>query len=131
MADSGSTFLIVERAHRGAVEAQFSDELYFARALHRMSGSVDVLLRGPATGYAIDTGPVPAPPSAHGTALPLADPRHSLRALLADGAPVWVEEAGLALFGASASTRLMPDVRLVARDDDGPDWSKYDRVWFF
>ncbi|GGS57837.1 MULTISPECIES: hypothetical protein [Streptomyces] len=131
MADSRSTLLIVERAHRGAVETQFSDELYFVRALHRMGGSVDVLLRGPATGYAIDTGPVPAPPGAHGTDLPLADPRRSLRALLADGVPVWAEEAGLALFGASAATRLIPDVRLVVRDDDGPDWSAYDRVWFF
>ncbi|MEU7647509.1 hypothetical protein [Streptomyces huasconensis] len=131
MTTASTTLLVVERAHRGAVETQFSDELYFAHALHRQSGGLDVLLRGPAAGYALDTDPLPAPTGSRGTALPLADPRRSLRTLLAEGAGVWVERADLAAFGAGAPARLVPGVRLATQEDEAPDWSAYDRIWFF
>ncbi|MGW4368848.1 hypothetical protein ACWEKT_24700 [Nocardia takedensis] len=125
---SATTLLILERGHRGWLETQFSDELYFAAALYRQGGGLDIHLRGTAAGYAIDTGVVAT--SGIAPSVRPADPRRSLRALLAAGARVWVDATDLRMFGDSAARRLIPGVRPVA-DGEGPDWPDYERVWFF
>ncbi|MFJ8250839.1 hypothetical protein [Streptomyces sp. NPDC094466] len=126
------TLLIVERAHRGGVESQFSDELYFARALHTLGGGLDVLLRGAAAGYAVVPESPPRPPrfTPHGS-LPAADPRRSLHGLIADGAGVWVEERDLRALGPRAPGRVLPGVRVAGADTQAPEWGSYHRVWFF
>jgi hypothetical protein len=131
MAATGGTLIVLERAHRGSVETQFSDELLFVREMHRQSGGIDVLLRGAAVGYAVDAGFRPALRVAGRTVETVADPRGSLRQLLAEGAGVWIEERDLAVFGSGAAAYVMRGVRLATEDEPGPSWVSYERVWFF
>ncbi|MEU1944107.1 hypothetical protein ABZ554_17085, partial [Streptomyces sp. NPDC020125] len=59
MGDQARWLVIVEKAYRGSIETQYADVLYCVPDLHRQSGGCDVALRGPAVGYALDTGPRP------------------------------------------------------------------------
>ncbi|AGP60154.1 hypothetical protein [Streptomyces rapamycinicus] len=131
MATNDNTLLIIERAHRGAVETQFADTLFFVRELHRQSGGLHVVLRGLAASYAVDTTYEAALRIAGRTLDTLPDPRRLLRQLLEDGATVFVEEADLSALGARARERLLPGVRLVAGAELVSRWSDYERVWFF
>jgi hypothetical protein len=125
-----SVLLIVERAYRGGVEAQFADVLYFIRELHRQSGGADLALRGLAASYAVDTGFVPALRIAGATIDTLTDPRQGVRKLIAEGAGVWVEEPDLAALGRHARDRLLPGVRCLAGHGLAVRWPEYERVWF-
>ncbi|MBD3009701.1 hypothetical protein [Streptomyces sp. 5-10] len=131
MATTDNTLLIIERAHRGAVETQFADTLFFVRELHRQSGGVHVALRGLAASYAVDTTYEAALRIAGRTLDTLPDPRRLLRQLLDDGATVFVEEADLSALGARARERLLPGVRRVTGAELVSRWSDYARVWFF
>ncbi|MEU1779105.1 hypothetical protein ABZ545_06375 [Streptomyces abikoensis] len=131
MEATGNTLLIVERAHRGSVESQFADTLYFVQALHRQSGGVDLVLRGAAAGYAVETDYEPALHIGGRTLRTLPDPRRSVRELLAEGVGVWVEEPDLSALGAGASERLIPGVRRTGEHEPASLWSFYERVWFF
>ncbi|MGW5642058.1 hypothetical protein ACWEV3_07450 [Saccharopolyspora sp. NPDC003752] len=128
---SRSTLMIIERAYRGSVESQFADVLYFVRELHRQSGGVDIELRGPAAGFAVDTEFEPAIRIAGRVLDSLPDPRHSLRQLLDDGVGVRVEEPDLAALGPSARDRLVPGVHVVPANEPASRWPDYERVWFF
>ncbi|MGP3990906.1 hypothetical protein [Streptomyces sp. 3N207] len=131
MDSTGNTLLVVERAHRGAVESQFANPLYFARELHRQSGGVDILLRGLAASLAVCTGFRPALRIAARTLDTLPSPQRSLHRLIEDGAAVWVEEPDIAALGPGARERLLPGVRTVARHAVTARWPAYRRIWFF
>lgn len=123
--------MIVERAYRGSVETQFADTLYFARELHRQCGGLDIVLRGPAAGYAVRTESGPALRIADKVLDTLPDPRRSLRQMLDDGVRAWVEEPDIAVLGSSARERVLPGVQVVPPHELTARWSDYDRVWFF
>ncbi|MET9610109.1 hypothetical protein ABZZ17_34400 [Streptomyces sp. NPDC006512] len=119
---------IVEHGYRGALEKQFFDELYLATELHRQLGGLDILLRGSAASYALDTGPVPALRIGDRTVDTLTDPRAGLRTLLAQGTGVLVEEPDIAALGAARP--LVAGVRLVAADATAARWNEYRMVIF-
>jgi hypothetical protein len=131
MSGAGNTLLVIERAHRGAVESQFANVLFFVRELHRQSGGVDVVLRGLAAGFAVRGTFRSSLPIAGRMLESLPDPQCHVRGLIQDGATVWVEEPDLAALGPSARERLLPGVSTVAAHEITSRWSTYGRVWFF
>lgn len=126
-----SPLIIVERAYRGSVETQFADVLYFVRELNRQSHGLNLALRGLAAGYAVEAPAYAPVVHLGGKALDtLPDPRASVRAMLEDGATVWVEEPDLTALGASARARLLDGVRLCAPGELTRRWADFPRVWF-
>ncbi|MEU9031011.1 hypothetical protein AB0D46_26565 [Streptomyces sp. NPDC048383] len=119
---------IVEHGYRGALEKQFFDELYLATELHRQLGGLDILLRGSAASYALDTGPVPALRIGSRTVDTLTDPRAGVRTLLEQGVGVLVEEPDIAAL--AAARPLIEGVRLVAADETAARWNEYRMVVF-
>lgn len=130
MATSARTLLIVEQAHRGALETQFADVLFSIRELHRQSGGLDLMLRGLAVSCAVGTDV--APPLRVGDRIveELPAPRRSIRTLIADGVTVWVEEPDVRTLGARARDRLAPGVRCIAPREATSLWARYEHVWF-
>ncbi|MBY8883166.1 hypothetical protein K7862_36850 [Streptomyces sp. PLK6-54] len=121
---------IVERAYRGAVETQFSDALYCAFLFHRHLGGLDVLLRGPAVGYA--AAAARAPELRLGTAVfsTVTDPRKGLDVLLESGSGVWVEEPDLLAHGLDGEDSLLPGVRRVPGGAMAARWAEYRAVFY-
>ncbi|MFE0106743.1 hypothetical protein [Streptomyces sp. NPDC059009] len=124
----GRVLAIVERGYRGALEKQFFDELYLATELHRQLGGLDILLRGTAVTYALDTGPMPALRIGNRTVDTLTDPRQGLRTLLAAGVGIWVEAAALAALGSLRP--LVEGVRLAAEGELAARWGEYRQICF-
>jgi hypothetical protein len=132
MAADGSTraLAIVERAYRGAVETQFSDALYCAYLFHRHLGGLDVLLRGPAVGYAARaarTPPLRLGTTTFGTGT---EPGRGLGVLLESGVGVWAEEPDLLAHGLAGEDRLLPGVRRVPGGSMAARWADYRAVFF-
>ncbi|GGS36209.1 MULTISPECIES: hypothetical protein [Actinokineospora] len=121
------TLAIMERAYRGAVEKQFFDALYLAVELHRQLGGMDLLLRGPAVGYAAADARV-EPIKLGGRVLDtLTDPGRDLRRLQDEGVAVWVERPDIAAFGVGA---LLPGVGVAEPGEFARRWGDYARVCF-
>ncbi|WP_413809269.1 hypothetical protein [Streptomyces sp. OE57] len=130
MGDQARWLLIVEKAYRGSIETQYADVLYCVPDLHRQSGGCDLALRGPAAGYALDTGPRPSLRLGGRTLDTLPHPPTSVAKLLAAGVTVLVEEDGLAALGRTAAERLLPGVRVIGGDGLAARWPSYEQVWF-
>ncbi|MBP8537959.1 hypothetical protein [Streptomyces sp. MK37H] len=130
MGDQARWLLIVEKAYRGSIETQYADVLYCVPDLHRQSGGCDLALRGPAAGYALDTGCRPSLRLGGRTLDTLPHPPTSVAKLLAAGVTVLVEEDGLAALGRTAAERLLPGVRVIGGDDLAARWPSYEQVWF-
>lgn len=119
---------IVEQAYRGSAETQFADVLYLVRELNRQLGRLDIALRGLAVTCAVATPPPPGIALAD-RAVPLPDPRASVRTLLADGIAVSVDAADLRALGLDPD-RLLPGVRSEEPAATAGRWADYDAVWF-
>ncbi|WP_457034266.1 hypothetical protein [Kitasatospora sp. P5_F3] len=121
---------VLERpVQTGAVETSFADVLYAARELNRQFGGLDLVLRGAAVTAAVDaprTGPLPLGLAG---AAPVADPATGLTDLLADGAVVRADLAGLARLGLGPD-RLLPGVRPFDGDRLAELLPAYEQVWF-
>ena len=121
---------VIDRAYRGAVEAQYFDALYGVREFHRLLGRIDVALRGMAVTYA-----VPAP--AYKPVLRLGsteldtmpDYRRSVADLVADGISVFVDAPDLVSLGLG-DAELVPGVRRADTSALAARWPEYDGVWF-
>lgn len=121
---------IVERAYRGGVESQFFDALYSAVELNRQLGGLDILLRGMAVTYAVETGPVEPPRFGGETVDTVNDPRKGLRDLLAADVGVWVEEPDLAALRLTGTDRLAAGVRTAEAGEMAARWPEYRLVFF-
>ncbi|MEU4897854.1 hypothetical protein AB0B12_36025 [Streptomyces sp. NPDC044780] len=130
MGDQARWLVIVEKAYRGSVETQYADALYPVADLHRQSGGCDLALRGPAAGYALDSGFRPSLRLGTRTLDTLPDPSASVAKLLAAGVTVLAEEDGLAAYGRTAPERLLPGVRVIEGDGLAALWPAYEQVWF-
>lgn len=129
-AESTRALAIVERAYRGTVETQFSDALYCAFLFHRHLGGLDVLLRGPAVGYAARAARTP-PLRLGGTTFSTGtEPRQGLSVLLESGVEVWAEEPDLLAYGLAGEDSLLPGVRSVPGGSMAARWSDYRAVFF-
>jgi len=120
---------VVDRIYRGTAEAQFFDALYGILALGDQLGGMDVVLRGTAVTAAIATD---AGPSLRLGSLRVdtpADPRASVRAMVAKGISVFVDQPGLAGFGL-AEAALLPGVRCLDTTQLAARWGEYNGVWF-
>jgi hypothetical protein len=115
----GRWLVMVQKAHRGSVETQFVDVLYYVRGLHRQSGSCDLALRGLAVGYAVDTDFRPS-----------VRVGSRMRTLLGEGVAVLVEEPDLVALGRTAPERLLPGVRVLEPGGLASSWPRYEQVWF-
>ncbi|MCZ4123110.1 hypothetical protein [Streptomyces sp. H39-S7] len=129
-ADSGRALAIIERAHRGALETQFSDALYCAFLFHRHLGGLDVLLRGPAVTYAAQAGRAPELRLGGHAFTTVTDPRKGLDVLVGSGVGVWAEEPDLSAYGLTSEESLLPGVRRVAAGSMAARWSDYRTVFF-
>ena len=121
---------ILDRAYRGAVEAQFFDALYGVLDFRQQLGGVDLALRGGAVTLAVDEHdyrPVLDLGPLHLDGLP--DYRTSLRALVAEGVGVYADERDLATLGFS-SADVVPGVSCVDTNKLAARWTDYDGVWF-
>lgn len=130
MAESTRALAIVERAYRGAVETQFSDALYCAFLFHRHLGGLDVLLRGPAVGYAARAARAPELRLGTRTFTTATDPRANLDVLLESGVGVWVEEPDLLAHGLADPDSLLPGVRSVPGGSMAARWPDYRAVFY-
>ncbi|GAB3898685.1 hypothetical protein GCM10029964_083560 [Kibdelosporangium lantanae] len=118
---------IVERAHRGAVEKQYYDCLYNLR-LHLRLGPLDVLLRGTAVTYAVESARTPDLRVGDHVVSTVSSPAVDLGKLMADGARVWVEETDVRSHGLTADL-LLSGVDVAAAGD--LSWASYDLVYYF
>ncbi|MCL6292859.1 hypothetical protein [Streptomyces sp. 43Y-GA-1] len=124
----GRVLGIVERAYRGAVEKQFFDVLYMAVELHRQLGGMDILLRGPAVTCALRAAET-APLTFGGRVLDtLSDQRRDLRALLAAGVRVLVQEEDLTDLGLGPADLVDAAVRPVTSAQLSGWWPHYRMV---
>jgi hypothetical protein len=130
MAEPARALAIVERAHRGAVETQFSDALYCAFLFHRHLGGLDVLLRGPAVSYAARAGQ--APPLRLGNTVfsTVTDSRKGLDVLMESGVGVWAEQPDLLAYGLAGQEALLPGVRSVPGGSMAARWAGYRAVFY-
>ncbi|WP_411107402.1 hypothetical protein [Streptomyces sp. cmx-4-9] len=129
-AGSQRALAIIERGYRGAVETQFSDELYCAFLFHRHLGGLDVLLRGSAVTYAARAGRTPTLRLGNREITTLSEPRRGLGVLLESGVGVWAETADLRSHGLSAEKDLLPGVRSAAPGAMALRWSGYRAVFY-
>lgn len=120
--------MIVERAHRGAVEQRYAHVLWLMEALHQQHPTA-VLLRGPAAGYAVDAPPAPPLRLGSGEVTHLPDYRDTLDRLRSAGVRLLVSSSSLAALGYGGR----PLVEGVAPVDDQQIiliCDEYDRIWY-
>ncbi|SEQ85740.1 hypothetical protein [Streptomyces radiopugnans] len=125
-----SVLCVLDRAYRGAVEAQFFHALYGLLDLHGQFERMDVALRGAAVTMAVEED-VYRPSVRLGTMVldTLPDYRGSVRDLVAEGFGVFVDEAAVTALGFApeqlvAGTTCLDSAELAVR------WPQYDQVWF-
>lgn len=121
---------ILDRAYRGAVEAQFFDALYGVLDFRTQLGGVELALRGGAVTLAVDEHayrPVVNLGPLHLDGLP--DYRASIRELVAEGIGVHADERDLAALGFGPAD-LIPGVSCVDTSAMAARWTDYDGVWF-
>lgn len=121
---------VIDRAYRGAIEVQFFDALYGILDFRGQLGGVELALRGAAVTLAVDEHdyqPVLDLGSLHLETLP--DYRPSVRALVAEGVPVMVDEPDLLRLG-FAPEDVVPGVRCLNTNELAARWQEFDGVWF-
>jgi len=121
---------VLDRAYRGAVEAQFFHALYGLLDLHGQFQRVDVALRGAAVTLAVEED-VYRPAVRLGTMTldTLPDYRGSVRDLVAEDFTVFVDREAATALGFDperlvAGTVLLDSAELALR------WPEYEQVWF-
>lgn len=121
---------VLDRAHRGAVEAQFFHALYGLLDLHDQFERVDVALRGPAVTLAVEEDDY-RPSVRLGTMRidTLPDYRGSVRDLVAEGFTVFVDREAVTALG-FAPERLVAGTVLLDSAELALRWPEYDQVWF-
>lgn len=130
MAESTRALAIIERAYRGAVETQFSDALYCAFLFHRHLGGLDVLLRGPAVGYAARDALTPELRLGNTVFTTATVPGKGLGVLLESGVGVWAEEPDLLAHGLAGEESLLPGVQSVPGGTMAARWAGYRAVFY-
>jgi hypothetical protein len=120
--------VIVERAHRGAVEQRHAHVLWLMEALHRQHPTA-VLLRGHAAGYAVDAPPPPPLRLGPGEVEHLPDYREAIDRLRAAGVRLLVSTSSLNVLGLSGRPLIeglepVDDAAVVAL------CAEYDYVWY-
>lgn len=121
---------ILDRAFRGAVEAQFFDALYGFLDLRRDMGEVHVILRGSAVSMAVaeqDFRPV-----LHLGGVPidtLPDYRGLIGELVSEGITVMIDEPDLRMLGFRPE-QLVEGVHSVDSNEIAAKWPSYAHVWF-
>ncbi|MBP0455071.1 hypothetical protein J5Y04_36970 [Kitasatospora sp. RG8] len=121
---------VIDRAYRGAVEVQFFDALYGILDFREQLGAVALALRGAAVTLAVDETeyqPVLELGAVRMDTLP--DYRRSVRALVAEGVPVMVDEPDLRRLGFTPED-LVPGVACLDTNRLAATWDEYDGVWF-
>jgi intracellular sulfur oxidation DsrE/DsrF family protein len=120
--------VIVERAHRGAVEQRYAHVLWLMEALHQQHPTA-VLLRGHAVGYAVQTPPPPPLRLGPGEVEHLPDYRDTMARLRSAGVRLLVSGSSLDVLGL-AGRPLIEGVETV--DDAGAVavCAEYDHIWY-
>ncbi|MGP3947301.1 hypothetical protein [Streptomyces sp. 7N604] len=121
---------VVDRAYRGAVEAQFFDVLYGLLDFRKQFGHADLVLRGQAVTLAVDEDgyrPELELGSLRMDTLP--DYRRTVREVVAEGVAVLVDEADLRALGFRPG-RLISGVTCLDTTELAARWPEYDGVWF-
>jgi hypothetical protein len=121
---------VLDRAYRGAVEAQFFHALYGLLDLHDQFERVDVALRGAAVTMAVEED-VYRPSVRLGTMVldTLPDYRGSVRDLIAEGFTVYVERGAVTALGFTPD-QLLPGTVCLDQAELALRWPEYDQVWF-
>ncbi len=121
---------VLDRAYRGAVEAQFFHALYGLLDLHDQFERVDVALRGAAVTMAVEEDEY-RPTVKLGTMVldTLPDYRGSVRDLVAEGFTVYVDRDAVTALGFSPE-QLVPGTVCLEPAELALRWPEYDQVWF-
>lgn len=125
----GGGLAIIERAHRGAVEAQFYDTLFIAVLFKNSLGRLDLLLRGMAVTYALTGAHTPDLRVGARDVTTLSDPQAGLRGLMDEQTSVYVDEQDLAALGRTTDD-LIPGVRPIAGAVLAKRWPDYAEVLY-
>ncbi|MGW1193063.1 hypothetical protein [Streptomyces sp. NPDC002559] len=121
---------LIDRAYRGAVEAQFFHPLYGLIDLHGQFEQVDLALRGATVTMAVEEDDYRPSVRLGSTVLDtLPDYRGSVRDLVAEGFNVFVDAEALAELGVSEK-QLVPGVTCIGQAELAARWPDYDHVWF-
>jgi hypothetical protein len=107
---------IVERAYQGTIEEQDDQALWLVHALRKAGGEHQILLRGPATAYAVKGQSVGALSVAGIKAGNPARMDHDLGKLAAAGVPVSAVREDAQERGIAAEDAI-PEVRWISRAD--------------
>ena len=123
-----SALVIVERAHRGAVEQRYAHVLWLMEALHQQVPTA-VLLRGHAAGYAVDAPPPPPLRLGAGEVEHLPDYRGTMDRLRGHGVRLLVSISSLDVLGLSGRPLIegvepVNDASMVAL------CGEYTHVWY-
>jgi hypothetical protein len=121
---------VLDRAYRGAVEAQFFHALYGLLDLHDQFERVDVALRGAAVTMAVEED-LYRPSVRLGTMVldTLPDYRGSVRELIAEDFTVYVDRAAVTALGFTPE-QLVPGTVCLDSAELALRWPEYDQVWF-
>jgi hypothetical protein len=123
-----SALVIVERAHRGAVEQRYAHVLWLMEALHQQVPTA-VLLRGHAAGYAVEAPPPPPLRLGPGEVGHLPDYRDTVDRLRAAGVRLLVSTSSLDVLGLAGRPLIeglepVDDVAMVAL------CGEYSHIWY-
>ena len=123
-----AVLVIVERAHRGAVEQRYAHVLWLMEALHQQHPTA-VLLRGPAAGYAVDAPPPPPLRLGSGEVEHLPDYRDTMGRLRAAGVRLLVSSSSLDVLEL-ADRPLLKGVEPVDDCAIVEVCAYYDHIWY-
>ena len=126
----GRALVIIERAHRGAVEKQFADSLYCTYLFHRDLGGLDLLLRGAAVTYAARAAEPPVLRIGHEDLSTSTDPHAGLRTLIEAGVDVYAEQEALAALRLDREDRLLGSVCRIGASAMAVRWASYRSVLY-
>lgn len=123
-----TALVIVERAHRGAVEQRYAHVLWLMEALHQQHPTA-VLLRGHAAGYAVDAPPPPPLRLGPGEVEHLPDYRDAVVRLRALGVRLFVSTSSLDVLGL-AGRPLIEGLQPVDDSAVVALCGEYDHIWY-
>lgn len=121
--------VVVERAYRGSVEAQYCDVLYFLRELNRQLERLDLALRGLAVTYALDVPGAPPAQLGFRALETVPHPRQAVASLVSEGSNVTADLGDLTALGFAAHD-LLDGVSCADTSSLTETWDSYDGVWF-